>query len=130
MKVTTATTDSEEVRKILLLVKDRESKEPFDEAGTFVYQSAFRKGLAWIPAGHILRMNPPIVMDLDAAAKCMDIIDEAIGEAEKHFGFGSLARRAPAETSAPSVLPVRQGPFRKLALMGVNPPHPFCFSCH
>jgi 4-aminobutyrate aminotransferase-like enzyme len=69
------------------LVKDRETKSPFDEAGKYVYQSAFRKGLAWIPAGHILRMSPPIVMDLDVAAKCMDIIDEAIGEAEKHFGY-------------------------------------------
>jgi 4-aminobutyrate aminotransferase-like enzyme len=69
------------------LVKDRDSKTPFDEAGSFVYQSAFRKGLAWIPAGHILRMSPPIVMDLDVAAKCMDIIDDSIGEAEKHFGY-------------------------------------------
>ena len=69
------------------LVKDRISKEPFDEAGEFIYKEAFRRGLAWIPAGHILRMSPPIVMDLDAAAKCMDIIDEAIGEAERHFGF-------------------------------------------
>jgi hypothetical protein len=32
-------------------------------------------------------MSPPIVMDLDAAAKCMDIIDEAIGETEKAFGY-------------------------------------------
>jgi 4-aminobutyrate aminotransferase-like enzyme len=69
------------------LVKDRESKTPFDEAGAFVYQTAFRKGLAWIPAGHILRMSPPIVMDLDVAEKCMDIIDESIGEAEKKFGY-------------------------------------------
>jgi 4-aminobutyrate aminotransferase-like enzyme len=69
------------------LVKDRETREPFNEAGVFVYKSAFRKGLAWIPAGHILRMSPPIVMDIDCAAKCMDIIDEAIGEAEKHFGY-------------------------------------------
>ena len=69
------------------LVRDRGTKEPFDEAGAFVYQSAFRKGLAWIPAGHILRMSPPIVMDLDVAARCMDIIDEAIGEAEKQFGY-------------------------------------------
>lgn len=69
------------------LVKDRETKEPFDEAGIFVYRSAFRKGLAWIPAGHILRMSPPIVMDVDCAARCMDIIEEAIGEAEKHFGY-------------------------------------------
>ncbi len=65
------------------LVKDRGTKEPFNEAGREVYQRAFRKGLAWIPAGHILRMSPPIVMDLDTAAKCMNIIDEAIGETEK-----------------------------------------------
>ncbi len=69
------------------LVKDRSSKEPFTEAGEFIYKAAFRRGLAWIPAGHILRMSPPIVMDLDAAAKGMEIIDEAIGEAERHFGF-------------------------------------------
>jgi 4-aminobutyrate aminotransferase-like enzyme len=69
------------------LVKDRSSKEPFTEAGRWVYQTAFRHGLAWVPAGHILRMSPPIVMDLDAAAKCMDIIDEALGEAERHFGY-------------------------------------------
>ncbi len=67
------------------LVKDRNTKEPFNEAGREVYQRAFRKGLAWIPAGHILRMSPPIVMDLDTAAKCMDIIDEAIGETEKEL---------------------------------------------
>lgn len=69
------------------LVKDRNTKEPFNEAGVFVYQNAFKKGLAWIPAGHILRMSPPIIIDLDVAAKCMDIIDEAIGEAEKYFGY-------------------------------------------
>lgn len=68
------------------LVKDKTSKAPFDEAGKLVYQSAFRKGLAWIPAGHILRMSPPIVMDADAAEKCMDIIEEAIGETEKALG--------------------------------------------
>ena len=69
------------------LVKDRGTKEPFDEAGKLVYQAAFRKGLAWIPAGHILRMSPPIVMDLDVAAACMDIIDESIGEVEKKLGY-------------------------------------------
>lgn len=69
------------------LVKDRTSKEPFVDAGVFVYKEAFRHGLAWVPAGHILRMSPPIVMDLDAAKKGMDLIDEAIGEAERHFGY-------------------------------------------
>ena len=69
------------------LVKDRATKEPFDEAGTLVYQKAFTKGLAWIPAGHILRMSPPIIMDEDIAGKAMDIIDEAIGETERELGY-------------------------------------------
>lgn len=70
------------------LVKDRATKEPFDEAGTLVYQKAFRRGLAWIPAGHILRMSPPIVMDDAALLKGLDIIDEAIGETERELGYG------------------------------------------
>ena len=69
------------------LVKDRKTKEPFDKAGVLVYQKAFRKGLAWIPAGHILRMSPPIVMDEQTLLKGMDLIDEAIGETEKELGF-------------------------------------------
>lgn len=69
------------------LVKDRATKEPFDRAGTLVYQKAFRKGLAWIPAGHILRMSPPIVMDEATLLKGLDIIDEAIGETARELGF-------------------------------------------
>jgi 4-aminobutyrate aminotransferase-like enzyme len=70
------------------LVKDRAAKTPFDKAGELVYQKAFRKGLAWIPAGHILRMSPPIVMDDDTLLKGLDIIDEAIGETAKELGCG------------------------------------------
>jgi 4-aminobutyrate aminotransferase-like enzyme len=69
------------------LVKDRTTKEPFDKAGTLVYQKAFRKGLAWIPAGHILRMSPPIVMDEATLMKGLDLIDEAIGETAKELGY-------------------------------------------
>ena len=69
------------------LVKDRTTKEPFDQAGTLVYQKAFRKGLAWIPAGHILRMSPPIVMDDATLLKGLDLIDEAIGETSKELGY-------------------------------------------
>jgi 4-aminobutyrate aminotransferase-like enzyme len=68
------------------LVKDRSTKEPFDEAGKRVYQKAFRKGLAWIPAGHILRMSPPVIMEDEALVKGLDIIDEAIGETAKELG--------------------------------------------
>ncbi len=69
------------------LVKDRATKEPFDKAGTLVYQKAFRKGLAWIPAGHILRMSPPIVMDDATLLKGLDLIDEAIGETARELGY-------------------------------------------
>jgi len=67
------------------LVKDRATKQPFDKAGELVYQKAFAKGLAWIPAGHILRMSPPIVMEDEVMLKGLDLIDEAIGETEKEL---------------------------------------------
>ena len=68
------------------LVRDRVTKEPFTEAGKLVYQRAFQKGLAWVPAGDILRMSPPLVMDVKIAAKGMDIIEESIAEVEKELG--------------------------------------------
>ncbi len=70
------------------LVKDRATKEPFDKAGERVYQRAFAKGLAWIPAGHILRMSPPIVMEDEVMLKGLDLIDEAIGETERELAHG------------------------------------------
>ncbi len=70
------------------LVKDRAEKTPFDQAGELVYQKAFRKGLSWIPAGHILRMSPAIVMDDDTLLKGLEMIDEAIGETERELGYG------------------------------------------
>ena len=69
------------------LVKDKQTKEPFNEAGKLVYQKAFRKGLAWIPAGHILRMSPPLIMDEKYASLGMDLIEESIAEVEKEFGY-------------------------------------------
>ena len=69
------------------LVKDRAAKTPFDEAGALVYQKAFAKGLAWIPAGHILRMSPAIVMDDETLLKGLEIIEDAIGETEKELGY-------------------------------------------
>src|SRR3954447_9592293 len=67
------------------LVKDRKTKEPLSKAGEMVYQKAFQKGLAWIPAGHILRMSPPVVMEDECLLKGLDMIDEAIGETEKEL---------------------------------------------
>jgi len=69
------------------LVKDQQTKEPFDEAGRRVYQRAFAKGLAWIPAGHILRMSPPIIMPEAVAHKAMDLIEESIAEVQHELGY-------------------------------------------
>src|SRR5207237_9851545 len=69
------------------LVNDRATKEPFDEAGRRIYQKAFAKGLAWIPAGHILRMSPPVIMEDSILLKGLDMIDEAIGETERELGY-------------------------------------------
>lgn len=69
------------------LVKDKKTKEPFNEAGQRVYQRAFAKGLAWIPAGHILRMSPPIVMPENVAHRAMDLIEESIAEVEQELGL-------------------------------------------
>ncbi len=69
------------------LVKDRKTKEPFAEAGNKVYQKAFSKGVAWIPAKQNLRMSPPLIMEEEVAAKALDIIDEAITEVEKEYGY-------------------------------------------
>jgi 4-aminobutyrate aminotransferase-like enzyme len=69
------------------LVKDKKTKEPFEEAGKLVYQRAFTKGLAWIPAGHILRMSPPLIMDEKYAMMGLEIIEESIAEVEKEFGY-------------------------------------------
>jgi 4-aminobutyrate aminotransferase-like enzyme len=69
------------------LVKDKNTKEPFEDAGRMVYQKAFAKGLAWIPAGHILRMSPPMIMEDDVALKGLAIIEEAIAETQKELGY-------------------------------------------
>ena len=52
-----------------------------------IYQKAFEKGLAWVPSGHILRLSPPMILDDAVAEKGMDIIEEAVAETEKHFGY-------------------------------------------
>jgi len=69
------------------LVKDKATKEPFEEAGQMVYRKAFQKGLAWIPAHHILRMSPPLIMEDDLAMKGLAIIEESIYETQEELGY-------------------------------------------
>ena len=69
------------------LVKDGNTKEPFIEAGKRVYQVAFSKGLAWIPANQNLRMSPPLIMEEEIAEKALEIIDQSITIVEKELGY-------------------------------------------
>ncbi len=45
------------------LVKDKDSNEPFIEAGKMVYIEAFKRGLAWIPAGKHFEVGTPSYND-------------------------------------------------------------------
>jgi len=65
------------------LVKNPLTKEPYREAGHMVYQKAFEKGLAWVPAHHVLRIAPPMTITSELAQKGLDIIEEAIREVER-----------------------------------------------
>lgn len=67
------------------LVKNRDTKEPYTEAGKMVYEEAFKRGIVWIPAGNILRLAPPLVIGEELALKALDIIEEAITVTEKHI---------------------------------------------
>jgi 4-aminobutyrate aminotransferase/4-aminobutyrate aminotransferase/(S)-3-amino-2-methylpropionate transaminase len=69
------------------LVKDQNTKEAFIEAGQKVYQRAFKKGVAWIPSKNNLRLSPPLIMEEDVAEKALEIIDGAITEVEKEYGY-------------------------------------------
>ncbi|MBN2073280.1 MAG: aspartate aminotransferase family protein [Actinobacteria bacterium] len=69
------------------LVKDQETREPFIDAGNRVYQKAFSRGLAWIPARQNLRMSPPLIMEEELAARALEIIDDSITEVEKEYGY-------------------------------------------
>jgi 4-aminobutyrate aminotransferase/4-aminobutyrate aminotransferase/(S)-3-amino-2-methylpropionate transaminase len=71
----------------LEIVRDQATKEPFADAGNFVFQAAFRRGLAWATAGHILRITPPIVISEELMTKGLDIIEAAVAEAEAHYGY-------------------------------------------
>ncbi len=68
------------------LVKDKETKEPFVEAGKMIFKKGFEKGVAWIPANENLRITPPLIMTEEVAMKGLDIIEEAIYETEKELG--------------------------------------------
>jgi 4-aminobutyrate aminotransferase/(S)-3-amino-2-methylpropionate transaminase len=67
------------------LVKSRETKEPDKELVDRTIAIALKKGAIFISAGmlsNVIRFLPPLVMTKEQAACGMDILDEALTEAE------------------------------------------------
>ena len=64
------------------MVKDRETKEPYADLAFQTVLEAYHRGVllfAPIGAGHnIIKINPPLTMEKDAAEELADVIDESI----------------------------------------------------
>jgi len=71
------------------MVKDRETKEPYADLAFQTVLEAYRRGVllfAPIGAGHnIIKINPPLVMEKDAAEEMAYVIDESINAALKNI---------------------------------------------
>lgn len=68
------------------LVKCRESKEPASEALNWILTEAFKRGVLPIGAGvSVLRIAPPLVIDIETADKGLDILEDLIREADKKW---------------------------------------------
>jgi 4-aminobutyrate aminotransferase/(S)-3-amino-2-methylpropionate transaminase len=66
------------------LVKDKKTKEPDKALVDRVCAAALKKGAIFISAGmlsNVVRVLPPLVMDLEQAAYGMDVLDQSLSEA-------------------------------------------------
>jgi 4-aminobutyrate aminotransferase-like enzyme len=64
------------------LVKDRESKEPHPDLAFQVVLEAYHRGVLLFapigPGGNIIKINPPLILERDAAEELASVIDESI----------------------------------------------------
>ncbi len=70
--------------KAIELVKDRGSREPWRELCDRIVREALSRGLILIKAGiygNVIRLIPPINIDINVLEKGLDILDEAIAAA-------------------------------------------------
>lgn len=65
------------------LVKDKDTKEPFDakaRVGYQIYKKALTKGLLLRPLGDVLYFNPPLNIERQTLNKAVQLCTEAIKE--------------------------------------------------
>lgn len=69
-------------------VKDRLTKEPAEGLRDRIVDEAFRRGLILLGCGDsTIRISPPLLVTRDEMDEAIDILDEAITESEKEYGF-------------------------------------------
>jgi 4-aminobutyrate aminotransferase / (S)-3-amino-2-methylpropionate transaminase / 5-aminovalerate transaminase len=68
------------------MVADRETKEPLDKKITLaLFHEALERGLITMSYSHVIRINPPLVISAEEAAKGLAILDEAFGAITRKF---------------------------------------------
>lgn len=71
------------------LVKDRTTKEPLQKDVTqALYQECLRRGLVAMCYSHIIRINPPLVINEETALGGVAILDEAMASVAKTYRLG------------------------------------------
>ncbi len=71
------------------LVKDRTTKEPPQKDVTQgLYQECLRRGLVAMCYSHIIRINPPLVINEETALEGVAILDEAMASVAKMYRLG------------------------------------------
>jgi len=69
-------------------VKDRENKIPLLEASGKIYEECLkRKFIPGVPVIHFLRLAPQLITERGTIDVAVSILDEALLEAETHFGI-------------------------------------------
>jgi len=72
------------------LVRNRQTKEPADKETSFVSAACLKEGLIFITSGYYynrVALVPPLVISRDDLRQGLEILDRALGQAEKKFGI-------------------------------------------
>jgi 4-aminobutyrate aminotransferase len=73
-------------------VKDKETREPAVELRNRVEMLAFELGLIMLGCGETsLRLSPPLIVSREEATVALDILEEALTQAEKEHESSAVA---------------------------------------
>ncbi len=73
------------------LVKDRKTKEPAAEAGSYVCARSVEEGLLYEKGGYYynrMQLIPPLTISREELDRVLNIFDRVFGDAEKKYGIG------------------------------------------